>query len=155
MNYTIGNMQFDSNYLEHHGILGMKWGQRNGPPYPLDASDKSAAEKKATRVKEYTAAQRERDRKLYGKNAVRRIEKRMLKGEGLQSARHNEVVLKDRKEKVKNIALGIGKSAFVLIGSAYVTKWLSNNSNLFSNIDTYSLNDEVMKNGKRIINAFF
>lgn len=25
-----------SNNLEHHGILGQKWGERNGPPYPLD-----------------------------------------------------------------------------------------------------------------------
>lgn len=24
-------------YLAHHGILGQKWGIRNGPPYPLDA----------------------------------------------------------------------------------------------------------------------
>lgn len=32
--------------LFHHGIEGQKWGVKNGPPYPLDASDHSAAEKK-------------------------------------------------------------------------------------------------------------
>ena len=31
----------------HHGILGQKWGKKNGPPYPLAASKHSAAEKKA------------------------------------------------------------------------------------------------------------
>ena len=34
-------------YLMHHGILGQRWGKRNGPPYPLGASDHSASEKKA------------------------------------------------------------------------------------------------------------
>lgn len=33
--------------LAHHGIKGQKWGKRNGPPYPLDAEDHSAREKKA------------------------------------------------------------------------------------------------------------
>lgn len=33
--------------IYHHGILGMHWGRRNGPPYPLDASDHSSSEKKA------------------------------------------------------------------------------------------------------------
>ena len=38
---------FESNYLMHHGILGQKWGHKNGPPYPLGSSDHSASEKKA------------------------------------------------------------------------------------------------------------
>lgn len=36
-------------YLAHHGILGQKWGKRNGPPYPLDADDRSVAEKRAAK----------------------------------------------------------------------------------------------------------
>lgn len=36
--------------LYHHGISGQKWGKRNGPPYPLDDDDHSAAEKKAAKA---------------------------------------------------------------------------------------------------------
>lgn len=34
-------------YLCHHGIMGQKWGKRNGPPYPLSPGAHSSAEKKA------------------------------------------------------------------------------------------------------------
>lgn len=34
------------NELMHHGIEGQKWGDRNGPPYPLTYAAKSTTEKK-------------------------------------------------------------------------------------------------------------
>lgn len=47
--------------LEHHGILGQRWGKRNGPPYPLEPSSRSSAEKKANGDKHTSSA-----KKAYG-----------------------------------------------------------------------------------------
>lgn len=35
-----------SSYLAHHGIKGMHWGARNGPPYPLDYSSHTSEQKR-------------------------------------------------------------------------------------------------------------
>lgn len=37
----------DDLYLAHHGILGQKWGKRNGPPYPLKGGSYTQTEWKA------------------------------------------------------------------------------------------------------------
>lgn len=64
------------NELKHHGIVGQKWGKRNGPPYPLDDSDLSYAEKKAQRATKYTKKiQTKLDRDDASK---RRSERRLL-----------------------------------------------------------------------------
>lgn len=38
-------MKYNDTYLAHHGILGQKWGKRNGPPYPLKSGAHTNAEK--------------------------------------------------------------------------------------------------------------
>lgn len=40
-------MYYKDTELTHHGILNQKWGERNGPPYPLSGGDYSRAEKQA------------------------------------------------------------------------------------------------------------
>lgn len=44
------DIEFGMECLEHHGILGQKWGKLNGPPYPLGAGDHSAGEKSAAKA---------------------------------------------------------------------------------------------------------
>ena len=43
----MNNYSSNLDYISHHGILNQKWGQRNGPPYPLRGGDYSKAERTA------------------------------------------------------------------------------------------------------------
>ena len=36
----------ETDFLSHHGILGMHWGKRHGPPYPLDQQESREIRKK-------------------------------------------------------------------------------------------------------------
>lgn len=40
-----------SSELYHHGVKGQKWGVRNGPPYPLEKSQKSGIIERAMKQK--------------------------------------------------------------------------------------------------------
>lgn len=46
MSNFIYKLSEDSDFLMHHGIKGQKWGEQNGPPYPLNKKEYSALEKR-------------------------------------------------------------------------------------------------------------
>lgn len=88
-------------YLAHHGILGQKWGKRNGPPYPLDAEDHSAAEKLASGLKRQSSLSNKADR-------VRESMDRSVTGLGRELKwrkykKLSEKQFEQRKENMKDI----------------------------------------------------
>lgn len=49
--------------LMHHGVLGMSWGKRNGPPYPLNSAGRKALRKQRKAEKKEEAARKLQERK--------------------------------------------------------------------------------------------
>lgn len=68
-----------SDELYHFGILGQKWGHKNGPPYPIADGNHSAAEKKA--MKKAKRAER---------NAIRKEKKQAKKDRKIQKKADKE-----------------------------------------------------------------
>lgn len=56
MEYNSGILIANSD-LQHHGILGQKWGRKNGPPYPLNSSISTGSKLKKKKDKPVTAKQ--------------------------------------------------------------------------------------------------
>lgn len=105
---------FYINYLRHHGILGMKWGKQNGPPYPLGSSDHSASEKKAGW------------RKSLDKSSGRSHTKHSNVSKGFDNSEKDGFHLTDKQKK----ALKIGAAAVAASLVAYGTYKLAQSGKL-------------------------
>lgn len=92
--------------LAHHGILGQKWGRKQGPPYPLDASDHSAAEKKAGYTKSLDknrkSVMKDVDRTFNSKFRKRTYQEGVRKLTKSKAIQEEALKLKDSYKKVKD-----------------------------------------------------
>lgn len=66
-------------FLAHYGVEGMRWGQRKNS----DANP------------DYSADQRKRDKQIYGRGGVRRINRNLNAGDSISTARGSEKTRRD------------------------------------------------------------
>lgn len=52
-----------SDELYHHGVKGQNWGERHGPPYPLDSNSSKQAKRKRRAAMKAAKKQSKRDKK--------------------------------------------------------------------------------------------
>ena len=70
---------YEEDSLEHHGVLGMSWGRRHGPPYPLGGVDKRVARAEAKR-------KREKERRLKKLQRAAKKARKLKKREAKEAA---------------------------------------------------------------------
>lgn len=160
MEYYGNNDYWD--YLSHHGILGMRWGKRNGPPYPLGSGDHSVSEKKAG----WRKSLRGRNEKLYSRPKITKNDLRNYKqkvddenDKTLPKEKDLEQQAK-RKELAKKIiistavAAGIGAGIYLAYKHASVEDMAKLGDNLTkekaAEIMTNNLGDQFLPKGSEI-----
>ncbi len=114
--YTVGND------LTHHGIKGQKWGQRNGPPYPLGASDHSSAEKKAG-TKGWSKEAKQENKKTAAKenNSSEQITTKTKKNESVNTNAKKGLSTK-QKVLIGATALVAAYAAYAFVNSGGATR---------------------------------
>lgn len=105
--YDYDKPELSEDTLEHHGILGMRWGHRNGPPYPL-GSDKSTGKRlKGTgggkKISKHKARKTQRKRVKSLKKA-RKVREQNRKVQQEQQKSKDEIIkTKDIAAMFKNV----------------------------------------------------
>ena len=77
--------------LQHYGVKGMKWGVRHD-----------------TQNSNYSSEQRARDKAVYGRGGVKRINRSMNKGLGISGARSKEASRINRHRAISRSARQVG-----------------------------------------------
>lgn len=134
-------------FLAHHGIIGQKWGEKNGPPYPLDSSQKSAAEKK--KGKSDAQKETERAKKIASKNRGTLTDEELSEKIRRLEA---EIRLKDLTEKDVSNGKKIVKDILIQTGTKVATTALAGAA-LYGMKALFTKNFDIKEFGNAIFNG--
>ena len=108
-----------SNYLIHHGVEGQKWGDRNGPPYPLDKSKYSAKEKRALKKANKEEIKRRkninRNRRLLSDDEIKKYNKRLEEEEQLNKNLINDNAVERGKAATNKFLSSTGSKVLTTV----------------------------------------
>ena len=113
----------DEGTLEHFGILGMRWGQRNGPPYPLNSKISTGKRLKKDAGAPSGSVSRKRRKAL---KKARKTRARNLKIKTMEKQTKEEIIKnKDLKSMLKNVDKFTNQEINDMLGRLDVEKRLA------------------------------
>lgn len=113
----------DEGTLEHFGILGMRWGQRNGPPYPLNSKISTGKRLKKGAGAPSGSVSRKRRKAL---KKARKTRARNLKIKTMEKQTKEEIIKnKDLKSMLKNVDKFTNQEINDMLGRLDVEKRLA------------------------------
>ena len=123
-------------YFEHHGRLGMKWGKRNGPPYPLDYSKLSEEEraKDKQRVKDegdIESVGYKKNRSYFTDQEINEVINRYQLNQRINQLSADSAKMKAGKSKTQELADNMAKVADV---GNKLSNALNAGTNVYNNV---------------------